>query len=79
MFDWSGVYYEKVVAAEKAYVGVGYTAFILSMTTMRFLTDWITHHLGFKKVIIWCGLLTVAGLLLAIALPSLWPATAGSG
>ena len=77
MFDWSGVYYEKVVAAEKAYVGVGYTAFILSMTTMRFLTDWITHHLGFKKVIIWCGLLTVAGLLLAIAFPYLWPATAG--
>jgi len=77
MFDWSGVYFKKVVATERAYIGIGYTAFMISMTAIRFITDWLTHRIGFKKIIIWCGVLTSSGLLLAVFFPYLLPATLG--
>ncbi len=77
MFDWSGVYFKKVVEAPKAYIGFGYTAFMLSMTGIRFLTDWITHHIGFRKVLIICGLLATAGLVLCVISPTVLFATIG--
>ena len=77
MFDWSGVYFKKVVLAKPAYVGLGYTAFMISMTAIRFLTDWITQHMGFRKIIVVCGLFATVGLLLTVFFPYLWPATIG--
>jgi MFS family permease len=77
MFDWSGVYFKKVVSAEAAFIGLGYTAFMISMAGIRFITDWMTHHLGFKKVMIICGFCITCGLLLTVAFPYVWPATIG--
>jgi hypothetical protein len=77
MFDWSGVYFKKVVATAPAYIGLGYTAFMISMTAIRFITDWLTQVMGFKKIIVCCGMLTTAGLLIAVFLPYLLPATIG--
>jgi MFS family permease len=77
MFDWSGVYFKKVVLAEPAFIGIGYTAFMVSMTAIRFITDWLTEKIGFKKIIIACGVFTTAGLLLTVFFPYLLPATAG--
>ncbi len=77
MFDWSGVYFKKVVATDAAYIGLGYTAFMISMTVTRFITDWFTHRIGFKKIIIACGIFTTAGLLLTVYFPYLYPAAIG--
>lgn len=77
MFDWSGVYFKKVVTSNPAFIGVGYTAFMISMTAIRFVTDWLTQHVGFKKIIAWCGIFTTVGLLIAVFFPYLWPATIG--
>ena len=77
MFDWSGVYFKKVVLAPPELIGAGYTAFIISMTATRFITDWLTHHIGFKKVIIWCGIFTATGLLIAVCFPYVLPSTIG--
>lgn len=77
MFDWSGVYFKKVVTNNPAYIGVGYTAFMVSMTVIRFITDWLTQHVGFKKIIAGCGIFTTGGLLIAVFFPYLWPATIG--
>lgn len=77
MFDWSGVYFKKVVLAPPAFVGVGYTAFMISMTTIRFITDWITENIGFKNIIVFCGIFITAGLLLAVFFPYVLPATLG--
>lgn len=77
MFDWSGVYFKKVVVAEQAFIGIGYTAFMISMTAIRFITDWLTESIGFKKIIIWCGVFTTAGLLTTVFFPYLLPATLG--
>ena len=77
MFDWSGVYFKKVVTRNPAFIGVGYTAFMVSMTAIRFVTDWLTQHVGFKKIIACCGIFMTVGLLIAVFFPYLWPATIG--
>lgn len=77
MFDWSGVYFKKVIIAEPAFIGIGYTAFMISMTAIRFITDWLTHRIGFKKIIALCGIFTTGGLLTTVIFPYLVPSTIG--
>jgi MFS family permease len=77
MFDWSGIYFQKVVLADPAWVGAGYTAFMSTMALGRFLADWVVGKLGFKKTIRISGILITSGLLLAVALPYLATALAG--
>jgi MFS family permease len=77
MFDWSGVYFKKVVHAEQAWVGAGYTAFMSTMALGRFGADWLTARLGAKRVIQLSGGLTALGLLVAVLFPTLLPAMLG--
>lgn len=77
MFDWSGVYFKKVVLADRAYIGLGYTAFMIAMAVTRFITDWVTHRTGLKIIITACGIFTTAGLLLSVFFPYLVPASVG--
>ena len=77
MFDWSGVYFKKVIHADKDWVGAGYTAFMSTMAAGRFGADWLAHRLGPKRVIQLSGLLTATGLSIAVALPTLPTALLG--
>ncbi|WP_022822863.1 MFS transporter [Hymenobacter norwichensis] len=77
MFDWSGVYFRKVVQAPAAWVGVGFTAFMSTMAAGRFVADWFTDRFGRQRTLQLSGLFMAAGLLLAVALPTLAPATVG--
>lgn len=77
MFDWSGIYFQKVVKAEKGWIGAGYTAFMCTMAGGRFLADRVTQRVGFKKTIQLSGLLIITGLGLAVIFPSLITAIAG--
>lgn len=77
MFDWSGVYFRKLVAAEPAWIGAGYTAFMCTMATGRFVADWFTSRFGVKRTFQISGLLTACGLMIAVLFPFLWPALAG--
>ena len=77
MFDWSGVYFKKVVLADKNWVGAGYVAFMSTMALGRFGADWLAHRLGARRVIQLSGLLTATGLLVAVAQPTLPTALLG--
>ncbi|MGY2133935.1 MFS transporter [Hymenobacter sp. HD11105] len=77
MFDWSGVYFQDIVRAEKAWVGAGYTAFMCTMAAGRFVADRFTSHFGRARTLQLSGLLTASGLVLAVALPQLGPALVG--
>ncbi len=77
MFDWSGVYFLKVVKVEAAWVGAGYTAYMVAMASGRFISDWLTHRIGVKRMLQLSGMLTMAGLLASVLLPQRWPAIAG--
>ena len=77
MFDWSGVYFKKVIRADQDWVGAGYTAFMSTMALGRFGADWLAGRLGARRVIQLSGLLTATGLLVAVLWPSLGPALLG--
>ncbi len=77
MFDWSGVYFRKVVKADDAWVGAGFTAFMSTMAAGRFVADWFTSRYGLKKILQLSGLLITLGLSIAILFPSLSTAITG--
>jgi len=77
MFDWSVIYFKKVVLAHGAWMGAGYTAFMLTMATGRFVADWFAHRFGLKRTLQISGLLTATGLLTAVIFPYLLSALIG--
>lgn len=77
MSDWSGIYFAKVVKPDPAWVTVGFTAYVCTMATGRFVGDWVAYKLGMKKMLQLSGLLTAAGLLLAVFFPQFATATLG--
>lgn len=77
MFDWSGIYFLKVVNPGAAWVTIGYTAFMCTMATGRFVGDWVAYRIGMKRMLQLSGLMTTAGLLLAVFFPQFITATIG--
>jgi MFS family permease len=77
MFDWSGIYFEKVVKVDKALIGAGYTSFMLTMGTGRFFADWFTNKVGLKRTLQVSGILTAFGLLISVLFPYLVTAIIG--
>jgi MFS family permease len=77
MFDWSGVYFKKVVETEPTWIALGYVAFMGSMAAGRFLTDRMTSRFGRVAVIQFSGLLIFIGLMIAVIWPTILMATLG--
>jgi fucose permease len=77
MFDWSGIYFSKVVGVNKELTGLGYTTFMIAMAGMRFLADGLTSKFGLSKILQVSGFLTANGLLLAVLMPQLIPSLIG--
>ena len=77
MFDWSTVYFKKIVAAPIALQGLGFTAFMFTMAGGRFIADFFVHRFGLKHTLQVSGLLTATGLLVAVIFPHIYTAMAG--
>ncbi|TNF43332.1 MAG: MFS transporter [Cytophagales bacterium] len=77
MFDWSGVYFKKIVLAQPEWVALGYVCFMGAMASGRFLTDKATARFGRVPVLRLSGLMIFVGLLLSVAFPMLWVAAVG--
>lgn len=77
MFDWSGIYFTKVVNAPGSMTVLGYAAFMTTMAGGRFGGDWLAESIGKKSLIRISGILITSGLFLAVALPYLLYATIG--
>lgn len=69
MFDWSVVYFKKVILAPDGRAGIGLSAFMCTMASFRFVADWLTTRMGHRKVLQLSGILTASGLLIAVLLP----------
>jgi len=69
MFDWSGIYYKKVVEAPKNILGFAYTFFMISMAGTRFVADYFTSKFGVKKIVFFSGALNFTGLVILIFFP----------
>lgn len=77
LFDWTGVYFKKVLVVDSHWIGAGFTAFTMSMALIRFVTDRLTQAIGFKKILFYSGIFTAAGLLMCVFMPYLVPALIG--
>jgi MFS family permease len=72
--DWSAVYLRETLGASSQIAALGFGAFSLTMTSLRFVGDAILPKIGAKRWLQLGSLLAASGLLLAIALP--YPPTA---
>jgi MFS family permease len=77
MFDWSGVYFKKVVDAPAEWITLGYVAFMGTMASGRFISDRIIQRFGKVPVLRFSGVLIFAGLLISVLAPVLLWATIG--
>ncbi len=77
MFDWSGVYFQKVVEAPKGLIPLGYTAFMSTMAGGRFAGDKLVMRLGTLRLLQLSGLVIATGLIIAVAFPVIVTATIG--
>lgn len=77
MFDWSGIYFEKVVHAPKDLTRLGYVAFMFTMTAGRFTADWLITRFGVTNILKASGVFIITGMMLAILFPYVSTATAG--
>jgi len=75
MFDWSGVYFKEIIKVPGALVVLGYTTFMISMASGRFLSDFLVHKYGNKKVLLVSGIVISTGLYSAVLFPYLIPCT----
>ena len=77
VYDWSGVYFARVVKPDAAFVRAGYIAAMAAMTCGRFVADRFVSRYGATEVLRTCGLFIVVGLAVVVGLPHLVPATLG--
>jgi len=69
MYDWTGIFMEKAVHANKSVAAIGYAVYMVAMTLGRFTGDKLANRIGIKKMLTYSGLLILCGLLLAAVLP----------
>ena len=72
--DWSAVYLRETLGASSQIAALGFGAFSLTMTSLRFVGDAILPKIGAKRWLQFGGLVGAVGLLIAIFLP--YPPTA---
>lgn len=77
MFDWTTIYFKKVIVAKGAMEGAGFTAGMCMMATGRFIADGFSARFGLKRTLQVSGFLSLTGLVIVITLPYLIPAIIG--
>lgn len=77
MFDWSGVYFKKVVQIQPGLVALGYVSFMGAMASGRFISDRLNNRFGRILILRISGILIFAGLLLSVLFPTPVMATIG--
>ncbi|MCX6331412.1 MAG: MFS transporter [Bacteroidetes bacterium] len=77
MFDWSGIFFQKVVIVSDEFRTLGYISFMACMTIGRMFSDILINYWGTRKQLMFSGLLVTIGLVVAVALPDILLSTIG--
>lgn len=77
MYDWSGIYFLKVIHSTKAASIGAYVVYMVMMTIGRFGGDKLVASIGVKKLLQYSGWLIFSGLMITVILP--YQVTAGIG
>ena len=75
MFDWSGIYFKDVIKVPGPLVILGYTSFMITMASGRFIGDGLILRFGRKTVLQISGVMISLGLFTAVIFPYIIPAT----
>ncbi len=77
MLDWSALFLTSERAFSPHHAGMGYTLFAVAMTIGRLSGDKVVNYFGRFKVLFFGSLLACAGLLLSVAVDSLYAVAVG--
>lgn len=77
MADWSTNYLEKISKASKSLAPIGLSAFALAMTIGRVLGDQARSRYGDRKLMVVCGMISTAGILLLLIFTHAYAVIAG--
>ena len=77
MYDWSAIYFQKAVHADKTTSTAAFVIYLVAMTTGRFFGDRVVTRMGIKTVLKFSGMFIFAGLVMAVALPFVVTAMVG--
>ena len=69
MYDWSGIYFQKVIGAAKGAATAAFVVYMIAMTTGRLAGDKVVNKFGIVPILKYSGLLIGIGLLTAVLLP----------
>jgi len=69
MYDWSSIYFNKVVHVPKSTATAGFVVYMVAMTLGRFLGDAGVNRFGIKNILRASGTFIFCGLLMAVLLP----------
>jgi MFS family permease len=69
MYDWSGIYFQKIVEPSKPAATAAFVVYMIAMTIGRFTGDKLVASIGIKKVLTLNGILITTGLLFCVILP----------
>ncbi|MHC5353585.1 MFS transporter [Myroides sp. LJL115] len=72
MTDWSSEYMKHIVLAPIELVGYGLTAYMFTMASGRFLSDYTVRKFGEQKTLFFCGLLVFLGLSSSVIFPGVY-------
>jgi len=77
MFDWSVIYFRDVIGTAADISRLGFISFMSAMATGRFVGDYFINKFGHMRVLKVSGMLVCAGMLGAIAYPTIYTGTIG--
>ncbi len=69
MYDWSGIYFQKVIGVGKGAATAAFVIYMVAMTTGRLAGDKVVNKFGIVPILRWSGLLITSGMLLAVLVP----------
>ena len=72
MTDWASEYMKHIVKSPTELIGYGLTAYMFTMATGRFVSDYTVKHFGAKTTLTISGILIFLGLILSVIHPTVY-------
>ncbi|ULQ53433.1 MFS transporter [Flavihumibacter fluvii] len=69
MYDWGSVFFRQELSAGKGLSTFAFVAYMVSMTTGRFLGDWLTNKLGVLPLLVASGCFVLTGFSITVLSP----------
>ncbi len=66
MADWSAIYLKDMMSATDDRAGLGFSAYAVCMAGGRFFGDFLQNRFGSMKMLVYCGVIALSGMMVII-------------